>query len=80
MSNSVPGKLFFVVIKESDNLRWKYLRFNPSGYKDIGIRKFEFVTKTQFLSRVFMIFIILMIFKRGFQNLKSDISLYYILN
>ena len=56
MSNSVPGKLFFVVIKESDNLRWKYLRFNPSGYKDIGIRKFEFVTKTQFLSIEFVFY------------------------
>ena len=27
----------------------KYLRFTTVGYKDIRIRKFEFVTKTQFL-------------------------------
>jgi len=27
----------------------KYLRFKLSGCKDIGIRKFEFVAKTQFL-------------------------------
>ena len=33
----------------SYNLRVKYYRFKPSGYKVIGIRKYEFVTKTQFL-------------------------------
>ena len=27
----------------------KYHQFTPSGCKDIGIRKFEFMTKTQFL-------------------------------
>ncbi len=27
----------------------KYHRFTPSGYKDIGIRTFEFVAKIQFL-------------------------------
>jgi len=27
----------------------KYQRFTPSGGKNIGIRKSEFVTKTQFL-------------------------------
>ena len=32
-----------------NNLSLKYKRFTPSGYKDIEIRKFEFVTKTQFL-------------------------------
>ena len=26
--------------------------FTPSGYKDIGIRKFEFVAKAQFLSNI----------------------------
>ena len=31
------------------NLNLKYQRFTPSGCKDIGIRKSEFVTKTQFL-------------------------------
>ena len=30
----------------------KYQRFTPSAYKDIGIRKVEFVAKTQFLSAV----------------------------
>ena len=32
-------------------VRWKgqkYLRFAPSDDKDMGIRKFEFVTKTQY--------------------------------
>ena len=31
------------------NLSLKYQRFAPSGGKNIGIRKSEFVTKTQFL-------------------------------
>ena len=31
------------------NLSLKYLRFTPSGSIDIGIGKFEFVAKTQFL-------------------------------
>ena len=33
----------------SNNISLKYQRFTPSGHKDIGIRKLEFVTKTQFL-------------------------------
>ena len=33
----------------SKSLSWKYQRIKPSGCKDEGIRKFEFVTKTQFL-------------------------------
>ena len=33
----------------SNNLSLKYLRFTPSGFKGIEIRKFEFVAKTQFL-------------------------------
>ena len=32
-----------------NNLRLKYQRFAPSDCKDIGIRRFEFVAKTQFL-------------------------------
>jgi len=27
----------------------KYKMFTPSGYKDMDIRKFDFVVKTQFL-------------------------------
>ena len=34
----------------SDPNSLKYERFTPSGCKDVGIRQFEFVTKTQFLS------------------------------
>jgi len=30
----------------------KYQRFAPSGWKDIGIRRFEFVAKTQLLSKL----------------------------
>ena len=33
----------------SNNLSLKYQRFTPLGCKDIGIRKFKFVSKTQFL-------------------------------
>jgi len=35
----------------SHNLSLKYQRFAPSSCLDIGVRKFEFVTKTQLLSR-----------------------------
>ena len=34
----------------STNLSLKYQRFTPLVCIDIGIRKFEFVSKTQFLS------------------------------
>ena len=34
------------------NLSLKYQRFTPSGGKIIGIKKSEFVTKTQFLCRL----------------------------
>ena len=33
----------------SINQSLKYKRFTPSGIKNIGIRKFEFVAKSQFL-------------------------------
>ena len=33
----------------SNKLSLKYQRFTLSGCRDIGIRKFEFVAKTQFL-------------------------------
>ena len=33
----------------SNNPSLKYQKFTPSGYKDIGIKTDEFVTKTQFL-------------------------------
>jgi len=35
----------------SKYLSLKYQMFTPSGYKDIEIRKFEFVAKIQFLTR-----------------------------
>ena len=35
-----------------NNLSLKYQRFTPLGCKDIGIRIFEFVAKTQFLCSV----------------------------
>ena len=34
---------------KSNNISLKYQRFTPSGCKDIRIRKFKFVAKTQFL-------------------------------
>ena len=37
----------------TSNLRLNYKRFTPQGWKDIGIRKFEFVVKIQYFSRYF---------------------------
>ena len=34
---------------KSNGLSLKYKSCTPSGCKDVGIRKFEFVAKTQFL-------------------------------
>ena len=37
----------------SNNLSLKNQRFTPSDCKDIGIRTFEFVAKTQFICKEF---------------------------
>ena len=37
----------------SNSLSLKYQEFPPSGCQDIGIRKFDFVAKTQFLLQKF---------------------------
>ena len=37
----------------SNNLSLKYQKLTPLGCKDIGIIKFEFVAKTQFLLKVY---------------------------
>ena len=42
-------KLWFPKSIRSNNLSLKYQRFTPSGCIDIGLRKFDFVVKTQFL-------------------------------
>ena len=36
------------------NLSLKYLRLKPKGCKEIEIRKFEFVAKTQFILRTLL--------------------------
>ena len=36
----------------SNNLSLKKQRFIPSGYKDIGMRKFEVVAKNDFLKKL----------------------------
>ena len=36
----------------SSSLSLKYQRFTPSGCKDIGVRKYKFVAKTQFLWQI----------------------------
>ena len=36
-------------VDKINNLSLKYKRFTPLSCTDIGIRKFEFVAKTQFL-------------------------------
>ena len=47
-----PRPLIFQPINSgrSNSLSLKYQRSTPSGCKDIGVRKFKFVAKTQFLS------------------------------
>ena len=46
-----PRPLIFQTISSvrSNSLSLKYQRFKPSGCKDEGVRKCEFVAKTQFL-------------------------------
>ena len=36
----------------SNNLSLKYQSFTPLGCKDIGLRTFKFVAKTQFLKNI----------------------------
>ena len=57
----------------SNNPNLKYQRFTSSGCRDIGIRKLEFVAKTQFLSLniYFLQFIILRIFINMINHLYS---------
>ena len=45
----------------SNHLSLKYQRFTPSGYKDIGIRKFKFAAKTQFLCKSIYIYLYIVI-------------------
>ena len=40
---------YFIISVGSNSLSLKYQRFNPSGCKDIGIRKISFEAKTQLL-------------------------------
>ena len=48
-----PRPLIFQTINSirSNSLSLKYQRFTPSGCKDKGVRKYEFVAKTQFLCK-----------------------------
>ena len=48
------------------NLSLKYQKFTRTVYKDIGMRKFEFVTKTQFLLSFFTLIL------RFFRERKTD--------
>ena len=57
----------------SDNLSLKYQSFTTLGCKDVGVRKFEFVAKTQFL-RYLLQFPKQIIFKWGFLH-KSEVLL-----
>ena len=53
-----PRPLIFQTINSgrSNSLSLKYQRFTPSGCKDIGVRKYKFVAKTQFLFSDFSFF------------------------
>ena len=46
--------------------------FKSSGFKDIGIRKFEFVAKTQFL---YLIFVFLN-FNKNHKTIYKDVYIY----
>ena len=52
LATRFPRPLIFQTINSgrSNSLSLKYQRFKPSGCKDIGVNKFKFVAKTQFLS------------------------------
>ena len=42
---------FYAMISDrSNSLNLKYQRFTPPGCKDIGVKTFELVAKTQFFS------------------------------
>ena len=51
LATCFPRPLIFQTINSgrSSSLSLKYQRFTPSGCKDIGVRKYKFVAKTQFL-------------------------------
>ena len=49
LQSDVVNLWYFTLKMLANSLSWKYQRFKQSGCKDIGIRKFEFVAKTQFL-------------------------------
>ena len=51
LATRFPRPLIFQTINSarSNSLSLKYQRFTPSGCKDIGVRKFKFAAKTQFL-------------------------------
>ena len=57
LANSVTNSDFLIPtsivqimkLNESNSLSLEYQRCTPSACKDIGIRQFEFVAKTQFL-------------------------------
>ena len=57
----------------------KYQSFTPSGGKNIGIRKSEFVTKTQFLWGFPKIFIntVLWFFKKSDERVGKEKCLFY---
>ena len=56
------------ILLKSNNLSFKFPRLAPSGYKDVGIRKFQIVTRVQFLYRKLLV---------GFYDLKfPQITIY----
>ena len=65
---------------KSNILSLKYQRFKTSGTKDIGVRIFEFVAKTQLLSNMNDFKIIFQPFKKMiFDNKYSDLKQPYML-
>ena len=61
LTTRFPRPLIFQTINSVrlNSLSLKYQRFTPSRCLDIGVRKCEFVAKTQFLYRIYLTFFIL---------------------
>ena len=65
----------------TNSLSLKYQKFTHSSFKDIGIRKFEFVTKTQFLCPPIIVIVLKTIFgtmkiPSKFPTIIRELSLY----
>ena len=72
-----PLKFQTMTFVRSNNISLKYQRFTTMGSKDIGIRKSEFVAKSQFIWVLFtIVFIVKFTKKQEKQNTKNQIIIW----